>query len=254
MESKIKIFLFLIFLLFFLSGTYGPLYAYIMQSGNYKIQSDNPLTPTGGKSNSTNYIFYDTMGQVSSGVSDSALYKIKAGFQQMQEVYLSISSPEDIVLAPNIPGISGGTASADAYWLVKTDSSAGFDMKINASTVPAMKLPPDGTYYFDDYSTTPTYNWDIGLNSAKFGFTVTPATAEDVVSTFKDDGESCGAGSNVGSCWSGFDGTNQVAIVHRQSRTDINGENELITFKAQSNKFLKSGDYTSSITITVSSN
>jgi hypothetical protein len=138
--------------------------------------------------------------------------------------------------------------------VVQADSSAGFDMKINASTLPAMKLPPDGVYYFDDYSTTPSYNWDIGSNAAKFGFSVTPATPEDAVSALKDNGSSCGLGSNVGNCWIGLNGTTQTAIIHRQSRTSIEGEDELITFKAQSNKFLKSGDYTGSITITVSSN
>ncbi|MCX6722646.1 MAG: hypothetical protein NT094_01085 [Candidatus Staskawiczbacteria bacterium] len=253
MDYFVKSFLILILSVIFMLGIYNPLLAYVMQSSNYKIQSDDSLTPTSGLGTSTNYIFLDTMGQVSSGVSNSNSYKIKAGFQQMQEVSLSVTSPGNINLG-NIPGISGGTVSNNSYWKVQTDSSSGFDMKINASTIPAMKLPPDGTYYFDDYFTTPTHNWNIGSNAAKFGFAVTPATVDDSASTLKDNGSACGLGSNVGNCWSGFNGTNPIVIIHRQNRTDANGENELITFKAQSNKFMNVGNYVSSITITVSSN
>jgi len=254
MKYFIKYFLVFILSVVFLLSVCHPLLAYVMSSANYKIQSDDSLTPTGGLGTSANYIFKDTMGQVSSGLSNSDLYKIKAGFQQMQEVSLSISSPDDTALTPNIPGISGGTANADVHWKAQTDGSAGFDMKINASTTPAMKLPPDGTYYIDDYSTTPTYNWNIGSNAAKFGFTVVPATSGDASTALKDNGVNCNDGSNVGNCWVGFNGTNQISIVHRTSRTSPTGENELVTFQAQSNKFLASGDYSSSVTVTLSSN
>jgi len=254
MEKNLKIFL--IFLLAFcVNGiAFHPLFAYVMSSGNYHIQSDDSLTPTGGVGTSANYVFKDTMGQVSSGVSNSTLYKIKAGFQQMQEVSLSVSAPDDTSLTPDIPGVSGGTADAGVDWSVQTDGSSGFDMKINASTSPAMKLPPDGAYYFDDYSTTPTYNWDIGSNAAKFGFAVVPATSADAVLAFKDNGGACGAGENIGNCWAGLNGTTPTAIIHRTSRTSPAGENETINFKAQSNKLLKEGDYASSITVTVVSN
>jgi hypothetical protein len=234
----------------FLMGVSHPLFAYVMSSGDYRIQSDDALTPTGGMGTSAHYIFKDTMGQVSSGVSDSALYKMKAGFQQMQEVSLSVSAPSNTPLVPNIPGITGGTANADTHWTVQTDGSAGFDMKISASTVPAMRL--DGSYYFDDYPTSPTYNWGIGANAAKFGFAVLPATTGDATA-FEDNGATCGAGGNVGHCWSGLS-TTPTTIIHRTSRTSPTGENELITFQAQSNKFLKSGEYSSLVTITVSSN
>ena len=234
-------------------GFCDHLLAYVMQSGSYKIQSDDSLTPTGGLGTSANYIFKDTMGQVSSGVSNSSQYAIKAGFQQMQEVSLSVSSPGDTALTPDIPGISGGTADASTHWTVQTDNSAGFDMKISASTNPAMKLPSDPTYLaFDDYSATPTYNWNIGSNAAKFGFAVVPATSNDAPN-FEDNGSICGAGGNIGNCWSGLT-TSPVAVIHRTVRTDATGQNEQINFKAQSNKFVESGTYSSLVTITVSSN
>ena len=237
--------------IFFLAF-YQTIFAYVMYSGSYKIESDSSITPAGGLGSSANYIFQDTMGQVSSGASSSALYKIKAGFQEMQQISLKVTAPSDTLLSPDIPGVSGGIANADTHWTIQTDNTAGFDMKISSSTAPAMKLATDSTYYFDNYAATPTYGWNIGSNSAKFGFTVVPATVNDAAA-FKDNGSACGLGGNVGNCWSGL-ATTPAAIIHRTTRTDANGENELVSFRAESNKLLESGDYAASIVVTISSN
>jgi hypothetical protein len=180
------------------------------------------------------------------------LYKIYAGFQEMQESYISVSAPLDTPLTPSIPGVSGGVATADTDWDVNTDSSSGFDMKIKASTIPAMKL--DASYYFNNYSSTPTFGWSVSPNEAEFGFAVVPAEVGEAVA-FQDDGDVCGAGSNTGGCWAGFDALNETAIIHRTTRTDIAGQTEGINFKAESNaKLLKDGEYTASITVTVTVN
>ena len=236
------------------AGSALPLFAYVMSSGNYQIQSDSTLSPAGGLGTSANYVFQDTMGQVSSGASNSALYKIKAGFQEMQDVSLSVTAPADTALSPDIPGVSGGTANADTHWIVQTDNNAGFDMKINSSTNPAMKLVSDPlAVSFDDYAVTPAV-WNVGAGLAKFGFTVAPADANDAVTAFKDDGNgNCGTGVNTGHCWSGL-ATTKTPIIHRVSRTDANGQNELISFRAQSNKLLQAGNYSAQITITVVAN
>ncbi len=251
MDKRAKTILVCVFCAGFLGGFYHPLFAYVMSSGNYKIESDDSLTPTGGLGTSANYIFRDTMGEVSSGGSNSALYKLKAGFQEMQETSLSVTSPGDQALSPDIPGISGGTATANTNWTVNADNSAGFDMKMAASTNPALKL--DGSYYFDNYSSTPTKGWTVSPNTADFGFAVVPAEAGEALA-FQDNGSSCGAGTNTGNCWAGFDGTNQTTIVHRTTRTDPAGEVDGINFKAESKGFLKDGSYVASITVTVVSN
>ena len=88
MEKIIKKFLVFYLTIFYLfaQGFYNPLFASVMQSGNYRIESDNSLMPTGGEQSTDNYIFKDTMGEFSSGFSDSTTYKLKAGYQEMQEV------------------------------------------------------------------------------------------------------------------------------------------------------------------------
>ena len=234
------------------NGFLNPALAYTMSSGGYRIESDSDLGTTGGTGSTTNYVFRDTMGEVSSGGSSSTLFKLKAGYQEMQEVFISVSSPADINLG-SIPGITGGTVNGTVYWNVNADGSAGFDMKLSAGTIPAMKL--DASYYMDNYSTTPTLGWTVNSGEAKFGYTVIPATTADAVASFKDNGASCGGGGNAGNCWAGFDSTNQTSVIHRTTRTDPAGETEGIKFQVQSNnKLLKDGDYSAQITTTISSN
>ena len=88
---------------------WGPILAIEMQSSNYTIQSDDS-SGAGGLSSTVNYIFRDTLGEVSTGRIEGTSYKLRAGFQEMQEDYLTVSAPGDIGLVPDIPGISGGTA------------------------------------------------------------------------------------------------------------------------------------------------
>lgn len=241
-------------ILYFLSS---DIFASVMSSGNYRIEADDSAVG-GGNYASTNYIFRDTMGEVSTGLSDSVSYKMRAGYQEMLEAYLTVSSPEDINLLPPIPGISGGTANASASWNVITDSPSGFNMQIGVSTAPAMMLVGDPTHYFANYSSTATYAWSVTSGNALFGYTVEPATEGDTVQTLLDNGSNtCGTGEVNGTdtCWAGFNGTTATSVVNRTSRTSIAGESEKVKLKAQSNNnFLVAGTYQSAITVTVLQN
>jgi len=245
--------------LFFLCFS-GQIFALIMSSDNYKIESDD-FSISGGDWSSVNYIFRDTMGEVSTGRSSSSSYKLRAGYQEMLEVYISVSSPDNIELSPSISGITGGTGDGSVTWRVIIDGPAGFDMKIKASTIPAMKL--DAGYYFSDYSPNsegiPDYNWSVDSNQAEFGFTVGPETQEDTVQLFLDNtSNTCnqyGGSNTANKCWLNFNGTSYIDIINRSTRTDLSGEDEVVKFRAQSNgKFLKEGQYTATITTVVSSN
>lgn len=264
MDKKIKTFfacLIAVFAVFGFSNTF--LLAALMQSTNYIIEAEDSLTPAGGDWTSSNYVFRDTMGEVSTGRSDSTSYEMRAGYQEMLEVYISVSAPGDLDLAPSIPGISGGTADGNLTWTVKADGSAGFAMQLKAATTPAMKLPADATYYFDDYSPgapgVPDYTWSVTAGNSGFGFTVEPETAGDTVRAFLDNGSNAcnqAAGSQTADkCWLNFNGTTYVSAINRSSRTSTDGEDEVVKFKAQSNgKFLKEGEYIATITTLVTSN
>jgi len=170
---------------------------------------------------------------------------------------VTISSPDDASFSGSIPGVSGNPGApvtASLTWTVKTNNDTGFNLKLKASQANA--LYKDVNYYFSDHTLTPSYGWtapDTGV--ASFGFTIAAAIAADTVTAFKDNGAACGAGSNTGGCWSGFNGTNNISVINRSTRTDNDGEDEIVNFKAQSaGKLLKDGQYQATITTTVSTN
>jgi hypothetical protein len=258
MKRTFKIFLsclpgFLV--VFFISSN---IFAAQMQSSNYVIQSDDSLTSSGNDSASVNYKFSDTMGEFSTGLTDSTNYGLAAGYQEMQQFSITVSSPGDLTMLPAIPGMSGGTANASGSYNVIADGPSGFNMKIRASTAPAMLLVGDPTTYFSNYLATPSYNWSVSSGNAQFGFTVEPATSADTVQAFSDNGSNtCGTGSANGlnTCWAGFNSTSDTTIINRTSRTGVSGESEVIRYKAQANNiFLKSGNYSAGVTITVVTN
>src|SRR3989338_5612444 len=84
------------------------IFADYMQSSTYRIQSDS-LNFGGVDSSSSTYKLSDTLGEVATGDSNSATYYMHAGYWQMGESYISISSPSDLVLA-SMGGLSGGSS------------------------------------------------------------------------------------------------------------------------------------------------
>jgi len=170
---------------------------------------------------------------------------------------VTISSPDDASFSGSIPGVSGNPGApvtASLTWTVKTNNDTGFNLKLKASQANA--LYKDVNYYFSDHTLTPSYGWtapDTGV--ASFGFTIAAATAADTVTAFKDNGAACGAGSNTGGCWSGFNGTTDIDVINRTTETTSSGQAEVVNFKAESNaKLLEDGNYTAIITATAALN
>ncbi len=177
---------------------------------------------------------------------------------------IAIDTPGNISLKSDIPGMTGNAgapASGTVTWTVTSSNATGYNVKIKASTDPALKL--EAGQEFTDYTPasagSPDYTWATpGASAAEFGFTVEPETAADTVNLFLDDGgANCDTGStnNTNTCWFVFNGTNDIVIINRSSRTDCDGEDEVIKLRAESNeKLLKEGNYTATITVTVAAN
>ena len=136
-KRRVKILLFVLVLIM-------PLYkifAQTMQSGGYKIISDT-INTAGEDSASTNYKLYETLGEIGTGNSNSTNYNLHAGFWQMQESYIAITSPSDLALT-SIGGISGEASEGTLTWQVTTDNLAGYSMSIESLTSPALTSPDD---------------------------------------------------------------------------------------------------------------
>jgi hypothetical protein len=246
-----SIILYIVLTVFVLNTIYGANYVLgQMSGGTYKIQSDS-INFGGSRSSSAIYTGEDTGGEIATGDSASTNYKVKAGFQQMQDVYLSVSSASSVNLSPNIGGITGGTADGSTSFTVVTDNPAGYTVTIKASSSPALNFALDS---FADYSATassPDFSFSIPASASAFAFT---AEGTDIASSFKDNGVSCATGSSdtVDKCWAGLSTSNQT-IVNRASANTPAGTLTTIKFRAQSGSshVQTNGTYTATTTVTV---
>ncbi len=163
-------------------------------------------------------------------------------------------------------GFGDGTvASASCTWNVKTANAAGFSMSLKASSDPALCTiatndtcgsNPSFADYTETQNGTPDYTWSV-TTGAEFGYTVEPASPEDTVQKFKDNGSACGVGTNNGTdtCWIDFS-TTDFNVVNRSQKTGTSGENIIVKFwnEIETDTVQTAGTYTAGITATVVDN
>lgn len=206
-------------------------YAQVMQSTTYKLQEDS-VNFGGARSSSPSYSAEDTAGEIATGYSGSTNYKLHAGYQQMQEVYLSMSTPADVSLSPNIGGITGGTSNGSTAVTVITDNPAGYSLSIKATSSPALV---SGANSFADYvpsGADPDYAFSVAGNTSAFAFSPEGA---DIVQAYKDNGAGCniGGGDTADKCWDGLSMANKL-VAQRTSPNYPTGTVTTIKFRAES--------------------
>ena len=235
------------FCLFFLIPLYTIL-ADTMQSSTYKIISDT-VNVGGQDSSGTLYKLNETLGEIGTGDSNSANYYLHAGFWQMQESYIAISSPDDLALT-SIGGISGEASEGTLTWQVVTDNLAGYSMSIEAITDPALASADDS---FDDYvpaGADPDYNFSILSTTSEFGFS--PEGADTIV-RFKDNGSTCNLdiGETQGKCWDGLS-TSPQTVFYRTTSNHQGGSANIVRFRAASgaDHIQTSGSYSAPLIVT----
>ncbi len=176
-------------------------FAQVRSSSNYQLQSDS-INIGGGLATSTSYTQESTVSEVATGPSDSATYSLRAGYQQMQEVYLSLAVSGDVTMSPSLPGVTGGTSNGSTTFTVTTDSPAGYQLTLRAENDPAMQ---SGPYTIADYDAgpEPDFSFVTGSSDAHFGFT---PEGVDIVQAWLDDGGTCGldTGDTSLACWDGL--------------------------------------------------
>lgn len=224
--------------------------AEVRTSNNYQLQSDS-INFGGGLSESASYDSESTAGEIATGVSDSSSYSLRAGYQQMQEVSISISAAADVVMAPDIGGITGGTANGSTSVSVLTDSPGGYQLSIQAENAPAMRKDPDT---IADYVPAASPNPDISFltipTQAHFGFS---PEGDDIVDRFRDNGSLCNVvdGDNTPLvCWDGLSVSEK--IIAQGSANQPSGATTTIHFRVEvgGNIAIPEGDYIATTTLT----
>ena len=223
-------------------------FAQVATSTNYQLQSDS-LNFGGGLSTSTNYTQESTFGEIGTGRASSTNYQLRAGYQQMQEVYIAISSAADVTMSPTLGGITGGTSNGSTSVIVTTDSPSGYSLTIQAEGNPAMQRAGGGS--IPNY--TGSFPADFSFNTAgasAFGFS---PSGVDLVSSYLDDGSDCGVGSldTPLACWNGIP-TSPAQIASGGGSNHPSGATTTVHFRVgvDSNAGVIAGLYTATTTLT----
>ncbi len=223
-------------------------FAQVATSTNYQLQSDS-INFGGGLSTSTNYQQESTFGELGTGQSTSTNYQLRAGYQQMQEVYISVTAPSDVTMSPNLPGISGGTANGSTTVTVTTDSPSGYSLSIESANSPAMQ---SGAYSIPNYNHGADADFSFLVNSGAASFGYSPSSV-DVVQYFKDNTSLCGVGSSDSAlaCWAGLS-TSPVAISEGVGSNHPVGATTTINFRVGvgADAGVTAGLYTATTTLT----
>ncbi len=223
-------------------------FAQVATSTNYQLQSDS-INFGGGLSTSTNYTQESTFGEIATGQSTSTNYQLRAGYQQMQEVYLSMTAPTDVILSPTIGGISGGTSNGSTTVTVTTDSPSGYQLTIAAENTPAMQSGPNTIADYNE-GAVPDFTFSVVGGQASFGFS---PSSVDLVQDFLDDGNDCGVGSanNIGACWAGLS-TTDTPISEGVGSNHPTGAATTVYFRVGvgANANVPAGLYTATTTLT----
>ncbi len=236
-------------ILLFVFGAPLAAYGAVASSTNYQLERDS-INIGGAFSTSTNSHLEDTAGEFVSGTSSSASYFLKAGYQQTESSYITISSPADVTLSPNISQDTGGAANGSAIWTVTTNSSTGYTLSIRAQTSPAMQ---SSSASFNDYapaSTDPDYTWAVGASSRAFGYT---PESTSLATRYKDNGTSCnisGGSDTTGACWDGLSTSNRV--VTQSGSPTVSGTDTTVRFRAEAGSANNPppGSYTATVILT----
>jgi hypothetical protein len=246
LHKKIMQSTFVVFLALMLAGSAS---AAVMGSANYSMQSDS-VNVGGVYGTSTSYHMEDTVGEIATGNATSTSYNLHAGYQQMHESSISISTGSDINLTAL--SISQDTAVGNSSWTVTTDDPAGYSLSVEASTDPALQDSGTGEVFIDYSESTPgtPETWSVS-GAYEFGFSV---RGSDVPEGIWGTDTDCIAATNVPSAglkWRGFDGTTDIEIASRTSRTTPSGViSNICVASEQEGVFAPSGTYTATITAT----
>ncbi|HNZ84192.1 MAG TPA: hypothetical protein PKL98_02920 [Candidatus Pacearchaeota archaeon] len=229
--------------------------AYVASSSSYIMQFDS-INIGGTNSTTSNYIMEDTAGEIGTGDSSSSVYLMHAGYQNLNEQYISVSAGSDLSLS-GVYASAGGTSTASKTITVNTDNPGGYSLYIKAQNNPALSCISGGCAVgvdaFDNYTpagAVPDYDWSIDSSVAEFGFTIDGTAASDF---FKDAAGTCGSGGtdNTDKCWYPLETTNRLIAVS-SSANHTQGQTTSLKFYAQigSSKTMNLGIYSAAIVLT----
>lgn len=200
-----------------------------------------------------------TFYSVSSEESVGGSYVLGAGYQQMNEEFLSISTINDVVLQPGI-SVSVDNSVGSETFTVQSDNAAGYNLYIRTTQSTALQHLAAGSDFLDYTPATPGTpdNWSVDSGQKQFGYSVydggsgdvsdgTWGSADDCGSVITGDPDAPGGGEQL---YDGLSTSNRL-IASRSSRTVSGGSSITVCFAAGTNNdAVDAGSYQAPIVIT----
>ena len=148
---------------------------------------------------------------------------------------ISIDSPSDVALLPNIQ--ETGSATGSATWNVKTNNINGWKLEVSAAASPAMTSGADSFADYTESAPGIPEAWSIASSASEFGFSASGSYADAAFS---------------GSKYLGFNGNNRIQVAHRNSQASGSGDDTAVNFQAEvgSGHNQPNGTYSATVTAT----
>jgi hypothetical protein len=174
-----------------------------------------------------------------------------------------VTLADDIVLTPQIAGLTGGFANGTTTVAVNTNNPLGYQMTIEFSDEEAMQADESASFIPNyEPASGADFNFAMAVGDAGFGYSVFSNTnAADTDSVFLNNGSDCSSGSTatLGKCWYNVaDARVPTNIINRATPTPSTGATTTIAFQvgvgANPSPALPTGDYTATTTLTIIDN
>ena len=221
-----------------------------MYGSVYKIESDS-INSGGAETVSGSYGLDDTTGEQATGDSASTNFAISAGYRQMENSFISLSVSNNVVMLPELGGLTGGTSLGSTTVQVITDNPAGYSLLVQSSSSPTLRTTDDAINDYTPVAANPDFDFLYGPGQSFFGFS---PEGGDISDAYRDYGNICGViGGNdtTNQCWDGL--ATSTKTVARGGANQPGGMTTIIKFKAGigPNRVQIEGDYTGTTTLTV---
>lgn len=184
-------------------------------------------------------------------------------FTVTQEITGEISfevAPQDIVMSPTIPGISGGNALGSTSVRVSTNNPAGYTLEISFEDGDGMQQDGGSAVIPNLGVTAGSADFDMAVVAGEAFFGVTASSSSSIADLQEATASTCGAGTpSVDSCFiMPTDSSSNFTLVNRTSETLSAGELTDIGFKVavgpNPSPTLPIDTYTATATLTATEN
>ena len=229
-----------------------------MQSANYKIEKDSINFGGIDDGQSTNYKLKDTVGEIGTGLSESANYIMKTGYRQMTELEVLFFAIRNSGEAADINACSLGTLSTTSVstctYRLKIGSTASSGFQVGLWADDQLNQTADPTIDINDIAE----NGTVAAGVEGHGITVAPPTDPGTIGTattwteqdpFNDDDTPIPVGEANMDVIFASNGTQDIDVF---GSGDLDGTT-LITHEAAISTATKAGSYDQTVTYIVSS-